>query len=233
MTDKELLKFNFIGTPVTLEASGLLAPLNLFWLAVVLTAGQPWGRRLRYGLFAALNYVLADAAHFGGHIISSKMANGPMQAIRLAAPMPQSIYTDHDVSPNTHRGRAIGGPVGSAVAALVVLVLRAFTHPHTAARDFFNVAALGNGLLSLGSLLLPLPMVDGGVLLKWTLVEEGDQTPAAADAVVERANLAAGGVLAVAGSVMAIRKNILPGLMLLGTAAGAIAVGLGKFRATN
>ncbi|MBP6805518.1 MAG: hypothetical protein KA362_15505, partial [Chloroflexi bacterium] len=36
--------------------------------------------------------------------------------------------------------------------------------------------------------LLPLPVVDGGVFLKWTLVEQG-YTPEAADAVVQKAGV--------------------------------------------
>ena len=74
---------------------------------------------------------------------------------------------------------------------------------------------------------MPLPVVDGGVILKWTLVERG-RTPAEADTVIRRLNLAIGAVALVAGVVLAIVRYWLPALGLAAAGAIAITAELGK-----
>jgi hypothetical protein len=61
---------------------------------------------------------------------------------------------------------------------------------NSAMRDLLNLIALANGLTSLGSF-YPLPIVDGGTLLKWSLVEGGTPPPEA-DKVVQKTNLVLG-----------------------------------------
>jgi len=82
---------------------------------------------------------------------------------------------------------------------------------------------------SLAGSLTPLPVVDGGVILKWTLVERG-RTPAEADAVVRRLNLAIGAMAIVAGVALATQRNWLLPLGLIVAGAIAIGAGLGYIR---
>ena len=71
-----------------------------------------------------------------------------------------------------------------------------------------------------------MPIVDGGVLLKWSLVE-GGRTPAEADKIVKQAGIATGVAATGAGVVFATRRRWLPAV-----GAGMVAIGaaLGKIR---
>jgi hypothetical protein len=80
-------------------------------------------------------------------------------------------------------------------------------------------------LILTGSL-APLPIFDGGSLLKWTLVDSG-RTPTEADQIVKQAGLATGVAATGAGVMFATRRRWLPAV-----GAGMVAIGaaLGKIR---
>ncbi|RME60889.1 MAG: hypothetical protein D6790_08630, partial [Caldilineae bacterium] len=82
--------------------------------------------------------------------------------------------------------------------------------------------------IGLGSL-TPFPIVDGGVILKWTLVEQG-RTPEQADKAVEQAGLAVSGAAAAAGVVMASRRRWGWAAGLLGLALLGVGMAKGKVR---
>lgn len=73
-----------------------------------------------------------------------------------------------------------------------------------------------------------MPIVDGGSLLKWTLVARG-RTEAQADLTVQRTSLATGTVAGLAGIGFAGKGKWLPAAGLLATTA-AVAAGIGKLR---
>jgi hypothetical protein len=66
-------------------------------------------------------------------------------------------------------------------------------------------STVGHGFILAGSL-MPLSIVDGGILLKWTLVERGYPEPKA-EAVVRKAALAVAVGAATAGMVAARRRR--------------------------
>ncbi|MCK4724669.1 MAG: hypothetical protein KAT29_02650, partial [Anaerolineales bacterium] len=70
--------------------------------------------------------------------------------------------------------------------------------------------------------LAPLPIVDGGSLLKWTLVDHG-RTPTEADQIVKQAGLATGVAATGAGVMFATRRRWMPAVGLI--AAGLVAIG--------
>jgi Zn-dependent protease len=115
-----------------------------------------------------------------------------------------TYYRKEDVSPEQHQLRAIGGPIASGLAAIAALPLWLLSRPGSLLRDAFSIAAIANGLIALGSL-FPIPFIDGGSLLKWQLVKTGC-SPQDADEAVKRTNIGLAVVMAVIGSVFAIRK---------------------------
>ncbi len=140
----------------------------------------------------------------------------------------RTIYYDNNVPPRAHITRALGGPVFSALGLGISLLMRALLPRSTMAREVADWSSVGHGLILVGSL-APLPIVDGGVLLKWSLVERG-RTPAEADLAVKQAGLATGVAAAGAGVMLATRRRWLPALGLI--AAGLVAIGtaMGKIR---
>ncbi len=229
-TKKGTHLFTLLGTPITADLSALMTPLTTLgwvaWASGRLAPERSWPIRLRDGLLGTVAYLLADAVHAIGHIISARMAQAPMDEFYLAAPLPRTLYEDNDVSPTAHRLRAVGGPIASIGAGLVSLLLWPFTQAGSALRTLAILSGLMNSGLGFGSL-LPFPFIDGGVLLKWTLVERGQQ-PEAADQVVRQTNLRLGGVSAAVGLIFALRRSWLAALGCFLGAALAIGVALNK-----
>ncbi len=162
----------------------------LIWLAKRRGPERCWSDCLLLGTAALPIPITADVGHALAHTISARLAGAPMDEIRLAADMPRTIYFDDDVSPDAHRMRAIGGPIFSGLGFLLSLILRCATKQGTAGRELADIACASHGFLFAGSL-MPLPVVDGGTLLKWTLIDRGS-TAEEANWQVKRAGIVAG-----------------------------------------
>jgi hypothetical protein len=175
-----------------------------------------------------LSLLFADLGHALAHTVSARWAGAPTDEIQVSSGMPRTIYFDNDVSPRAHQLRALGGPVFNAAGLLVALLQRALSPRDSVMHELANWSCISHGVLFAGSL-MPLPVVDGGTILKWALVERG-HTPAAADVAVQRASLATGATTTAAGLLLAARRRWLPagGLVLAGLF--AIGVGLLKIR---
>jgi hypothetical protein len=152
----------------------------------------------------------ADLGHALAHIISAGYARAPMDEILISEGMPRTIYLDNDVPPRAHRLRAVGGPIFSALGLLASLLLRCLAPRNSLGRELAGWSCLGHGFVLAGSL-APLPVVDGGTILKWTLVEQG-RTPTEADEIVRRASLSLGAAAATTGVALATRRRWLPAL---------------------
>jgi len=224
--------FTVWNTPVKVKP-GVLVNLLALWITLVWLAGQQlpessWAARLVVGALSTTALMVADFGHALAHIISAQYAGAPMDEVFISAGMPRTHYFDNDVPPQVHRMRSLGGPIYSALGLVASLFLRILTSPGSPARMVADWSCIGHGFILAGSL-TPLPIVDGGVILKWTLVERG-RTPAEADAVIRRLNLVIGAVALVGGVVLAILRYWLPGLGLAVAGAIVVMAGLGKIR---
>jgi len=183
-----------------------------FWLLVGLMWGLfMWvvGRRKRERplshnlLVATLSLplaFLADIGHAMAHTESAKRAGAPMDEILLSADMPRTLYANNDVPPRTHITRAIGGPIYSAIGLTISLLWRSFSPPTSISRELADVSSFYHGAIFFGSL-MPLSIVDGGTILKWSLVEQG-KSPEEADEIVKVTGPVVIGILAVVGTAV-------------------------------
>lgn len=224
--------FSFQGTPVKVEPAVAVYVAGL-WGAMLWWAGRkdrerPWPVRLLAGSLASLALLAADIGHALAHVISARWAGTPMDHVLVSADMPRTIYPEDDVAPRTHILRALGGPIFNAASLLVALVSRRLAPPGSLWRESLGWSAVGHGLILLGSL-APLPIVDGGVLLKWTLVDRG-HSPQEADVVVRQAGLATGAAAVAAGATLSAQRRWLVGLGLIASGAVAVAAALDKIR---
>ena len=151
-----------------------------------------------------------------------------MDKIDLTSGMPRTVYHDQAVPPRAHILRALGGPLYSALGLVLSLVIRSLLPRKTIAHEVAGWSSIGHGLIFAGSL-APLPIVDGGSILKWSLVESG-RSPTEADQVVEQAGIATGIAACTAGAALAARRRWLPAAGLL--AAGLISVAAAKRKIT-
>jgi hypothetical protein len=233
MSDDDLpALFTAWGTPVRVHPM-VLANVATLWALLSWLAGRrhpAWrvGRRLLAGAASALSLLSADIGHAVAHIVSARWAEAPMDHVLISAGMPRTVYTDEQVSPLAHRRRALGGPLLNAAGFLVSLALRPLAPRSSVPREALDWSCLGHGALLVGSL-APLPLVDGGSLLKWSLVEAG-HSPQQADTVVRQAGLGLAAGAAAAGLALAARGRWLPALGLLAAATFAVAASLDKIR---
>ena len=221
-----------LNTPVVV-GSGFFGNLLALWAGMSWLAGRKhpawsWFARLFAGALSGSALVLADVGHALAHSVSARIAGAPMDEIKLSSGMPRTIYYDDDVSPKTHRLRALGGPFFSALGLAISLLVSAFVPRDSMAREVANWSSLGHGLILAGSL-APLPIVDGGSLLKWTLVDRG-RTPIEADQIVKQAGIATGIAAAGAGLMFATHRRWLAALGLIVSGLVAIAAARGKIR---
>ena len=183
---------------------------------------------LLIGLVTALLLLVAEYGHPLAHIFSARFAGAPMDEILISLDMARTLYSNNDVLPKVHRMRALGGPIFNIVGLLLSLAIYAVASGNTIAQELAGWSALGHGLLLIMSL-SPLPPVDGGTILKWTLVERG-KTEREADEMVRRVDWVIGIGAAIIGVGMIAMQMWIAGVILLGISIVVIGVVAGKIR---
>lgn len=232
-TDDDRILFTFAGTPVRLRAWWMAMPTIplAFWSLMTAWAGRrrserPMGQRLAVGALTSAVVLGSEWGHNLAHAASARRAAAPMDALYVMGAMPRVHYTVNDdrVSPRQHVGRAAGGPLFNGLLLLLSLLLRRRTPPDSLARETLNAAVAGNAFIVMAGL-MPLPGLDGGPILKWSLVARG-LTPADADRAVSDVDLALGAALTTAGIVVLPQRRW-PGLGLVGLGLTCLAIALG------
>lgn len=148
---------SLLGVPVTLRPSALASGT----LSALVAAVVARDNRALLSVGAGLLWYVADCTHVVGHIASSQAVDAPLDAIDFGL-YPRNVYHNNDVTPQQHIGRSIGGLGGSLVAASVFTLL-ARSMNRGLGKQLLTIAAIQNTLLFVLSL-LPIPIVDGGVI---------------------------------------------------------------------
>jgi hypothetical protein len=198
------------------------------WLGLYWHPEREFWQGLLIGLVTALLLLVAEYGHPLAHIFSARFAGAPMDEILISLDMPRTLYSNNDVLPKVHRMRALGGPIFNLVGLLLSLAIYAVASGNPIAAELAGWSALGHGLLLIMSL-SPLPPVDGGTILKWTLVERG-KTEGEADEMVRRVDWVIGIGAAIIGVGMIAMQMWIAGVILLGISIVVIGVTAGKIR---
>jgi Zn-dependent protease len=151
-----------------------------------------------------------------------------MDAMRITWGMPLVVYyeiNDETVTPREHVLRALGGPLFNLLVLPVAWLFKRRTRPGSAARDIAEAAVGANAFIPIVGL-LPIPGLDGGPILKWSLVERG-RTLEAADLAVRKVDSVLGVVLAFAGALSFKKRRWLLGGLLTQLAAISLSIALG------
>jgi Zn-dependent protease len=222
------------GTPLVVKGKTWL-PLTelalwpvMAWLAGRGRSDRSWGQRLGTGALTTVAILGSEWCHNLAHAAAARLVGKPMDALRIVWGMPLVVYHDigdETVTPREHILRAVGGPVCNALLLPFALIFRRFTRENSALRDVADAAVGMNTFLSTASL-LPIPGIDGGPILKWSLVGRG-YTPEAADEAVRGVNRVMGAGLGVAAGVAFHRRRRFLGSILALFAALALALGIG------
>jgi hypothetical protein len=216
------IKVNFMVLPIVLFLWGVVTWLGLYW-----HPERTFWQGLLIGLAASVLLLIAEFGHPFGHIFSARYARAPMDELVIAGDMPRTLYDDNDVAPNIHRMRALGGPIFNVVGLLLSIAIFEIVPGNPIARELLAWSAVGHGLLLIMSL-SPMPSVDGGTILKWTLVERG-KTEREADKIIQRVDVVIGiagiiiGIGAIAMQIWMVGVVFMGiGIVTLGVAAGKI-----------
>lgn len=175
------------------------------WLAGRRKPERPFSQNLLVATLSLPLAFLADIGHAMAHTESAKRAGAPMDEILLSADMPRTLYANNDVEPRTHIARASGGPIYSAIGLTISLLWRTFSPPDSLSREWADISSFYHGAIFFGCL-IPLPIVDGGTILKWTLVEQGT-TPEEADGIVKVTGPVVIGMMAVVGTAVFLLRR--------------------------
>jgi len=154
-----------------------------------------------------------------------------MDALRITWGMPLVVYYDIDdeaVTPKQHIIRALGGPVFNILVLPIAWFFRRFTPAKSVARDIAD-AAVGTNILLPSIGLLPIPGIDGGPILKWSLVARG-HTPESADTIVQKVDGVLGILLACAGVLSFKRRRWWLGGLFVQLAILALSIALGLLK---
>lgn len=149
------------GVKIDVRPTAVLPGLVTAALTYALLPSGP--RRLLGALAGASLWYEAELNHVLGHLVSARQAGAPMDRMRWGL-LVSTLYDDNDVTPRQHIGRAVGGPLGSALAMLCWWVLWRLSSGKPV-RRLALIALAFNMCLTLGSW-VPLPWVDGGVILR-------------------------------------------------------------------
>ena len=227
---KKMISMRIFNTQVNVTATFLVNFFVLLavvtWLEMTWQLGQGFWQVFYLRFLMMLLLSVAVFGHVIGHIFSARYAKAPMDEILIPAGLPRTLYQNNAVSPDVHRLRAIGGPIFNLAGMLLSLAIYASAGSQTIASDLAAWSAIGHGSVLLFSL-MPLPIVDGGSLLKWTFVA-GGMGEVAADARLRRINWGMGIICGALGLVFIAMQLWIPGVILIGMAGVLIGVVTGK-----
>jgi Zn-dependent protease len=171
-----------------LAAWGLIA-----WVTARKRPDWSPGKRLTAGGLSSLIIFGSEWCHNLAHAAVAHHIGKPADAILIFWGTPLLIYydiNDQQVSPSHHILRATGGPLFNALMVPLTLLARRATRDGTLGRYCADLAVGANGFIA-AMALLPIPGIDGGPILKWSLVK-GGRSPQEADEVVKKVNLVVG-----------------------------------------
>ena len=171
--NKTLKLGSFAGLKILAKPTALIATIVL-WLIFTLIGRKTFKLNLKQailgGLIATLLHWLGEFWHHLGHAQAAKQTGYPMSGVCANGPVAASLYPpDEPTLPgSTHIKRALGGPVASAILALVMAVLTVAARPlggiplMAASLAFFeNLFIFGLGAF------LPLGFTDGSTILHY------------------------------------------------------------------
>jgi hypothetical protein len=224
-------------TPLVIKGCTWLPLAEIFtwpimaWVAKKRLPERSWLQAFGVGALTMPVVLGSEWGHNLAHAAAAHWVGKPMDAIRIVWGMPLVVYHDInalDVQPRQHIARALGGPLFNSLLAPLAWLFKRRANPESTAYDIAS-AALATNLFLPTVGLLPIPFIDGGPILKWSLVE-GGRSIAEADRVVRKVNIGTGLILNLAGLLAIKKRRRLAGGSLLALAGWALIFGLGLMK---
>jgi len=228
---------NVLGAPLVVKGRTglplieLVAWAILTWIARHKHPDWSKGKCAYAGALSAIIMLGSEWCHNLAHTVVAHKIGKPVDAIRIFYGTPLLIYydiNDQQVTPLQHISRASGGPLFNALMVPLCWLVRRLTREGSLSHFVADFALGANSFISTVSL-LPIPGIDGGPLLKWSLVESG-RSQAEADQVVKEVNLAMGSGLGIAAGVAFKKRRKWLGIAISLFAATSLTIGVGLLK---
>lgn len=230
--DRPTVVGQVFGTPLVVKGwTGLPLIELIAWGILSWVAGRKrpdwsWKERVYAGALTSALMLGSEWCHNFAHTAAAKWIDKPTDAIRIFWGTPLLIYydiNDQTVTPRQHILRALGGPFFNLVMVPVTWFAKHFTRKGSLAHYAAGFALGVNSFISSLSL-LPIPGLDGGSLLKWSLVNKG-RSPQDADNVVKEVNRFVGCGLAITSGLTIRQHRYWLGAAFAAFAAISLAIG--------
>jgi len=191
----------------------------MLWIAGRTRPDRGLGERMRIATYTMPAVLGSEWGHNLAHAAAANWVGKPMDAIRITWGMPLCVYydiNDDSVTPQRHILRALGGPLFSFILLVISSAVRRITPKASLSREVADV-------------LLPIPGIDGGPILKWSLVERG-RTIEEADQVIRKVDGGLGIALSFLSAATISRGKRVIGLLSAMLAVMSFGVALGWIR---
>lgn len=227
-----MITLRMFDTPIKIKLTALI-DIAILWagltlLGLYLHPERGLWQDALIGFVTVIVLLPADFGHALAHTFSARYAGAPMDEILITPGMPRTLYRNNEVPPEVHRMRALGGPIFNVMGFLLSAGIFGLAPAGSLVRELAAWSALGHGLLLILSL-APVPLVDGGTILKWTLVAKG-RAEAEADEIVRRIDWVIAIVAGVVGVGLVVVQQYIAGMILAGISVLVIAIAAGKIR---
>ncbi len=225
------------GTPVTVRGFTWLPLTQLVMWGIMTRVSKKkrpedgFSRHITEGALTSAAILGTEWCHNLAHAYIADWIGKPMDELQIQFGMPRCRYkeiNDREVSPRQHVIRSLGGPLINLLLIPLTTLVKFLTRPDTIARETAKAALHTNRLLSVVSL-LPMPGIDGGPILKWSLVERGYEIEEA-DQVVQRVNGPLSLLLGLFSGVAFLNKKNLAGIFSALLALISLGVFTGKIK---
>lgn len=159
--------FSILGTDYTVSNLGRFNPLLMIGIGVIvgllIAPVDDTPTKLLIGVGYGVLIILCSLFHSLGHIISSRMAGAPMDAVILTLFVPTTHYEDDgkDITSRQHIMRALGGPLMNLALGLLFLLIYSVVIQCT-----FVAFFAGINLAFFVATISPIPSLDGAVILR-------------------------------------------------------------------
>lgn len=225
------------GTPVTIRGFTWLPLIQLALWGIMTRVSKKkrpedgFSRHVREGALTSSAILGSEWCHNLAHAYLADWIGKPMDELQIQFGMPRCRYkeiNDREVSPRQHVIRSLGGPLINLLLIPLTALARFLTEPDTIARETAKSALQTNVFLFVVSL-LPIPGIDGGPILKWSLVERGHEIEEA-DQVVQRVNGPLSLILGLFSGAAFLNKKNIAGVFSALLALISLAVFSGKLK---
>jgi Zn-dependent protease len=214
---------NVFGTPFAIQGWNWL-PLNqllvwgLFtWRSMEKHTTWTWYQHTLLGVLKMIALLGAEWCHNLAHVAAAQAVGKPVDAMRLILGMPVLIYNEPEhpsITPRQHLLRSLAGPICNFTLLFISKLFQIYSPTGSPAREVADTAVGMNTFIASASL-LPVPVFDGGPILKWSLIERGFTPEKAAVVSTQAQKIIGAGLLGSAALAFHKRRWLLAAILAL------------------